>query len=59
MKNRWIKDAIVIANEILNGRFKSGLSGTLCKLNIEKASNKLVLSTVITEGIGFGDRWVR
>ena len=37
VRNQQILDPVLIANECLNRRLKTGLPGLLCKLDVEKA----------------------
>ena len=37
VRNRYIPDPVLIANECIDNRLKTGLPGLLCKLDVEKA----------------------
>nr|XP_009610448.1 uncharacterized protein LOC104104150 [Nicotiana tomentosiformis]XP_016449348.1 PREDICTED: uncharacterized protein LOC107774363 [Nicotiana tabacum] len=58
IKNRQITHASLIANEVLDWRIKSGETGLLCKLDIEKAFDQLSWAylTNILKKMEFGDR---
>lgn len=60
MKNRQITDASLVANELMDGRFKSGVPSILCKLDVEKAFDKVNRSYLLSmlKGMGFGERWI-
>ena len=54
-------DAVLIANELIDFGVKSGKSGVVCKLDIEKAYNHVNWDFLlyVMKRMGFWEKWIR
>ncbi|KAJ9682618.1 hypothetical protein PVL29_018523 [Vitis rotundifolia] len=61
VEGRQILDAVLIANEAIDSTLKNNERGILCKLDIEKAYDKVDWTFILTvmQKMGFGEKWIR
>ncbi|RVX05699.1 LINE-1 reverse transcriptase-like [Vitis vinifera] len=61
VEGRQILDAVLIANEAIDSTLKNNESSILCKLDIEKAYDKVDWNFILTimKKMGFGEKWIR
>ncbi|RVX21268.1 putative ribonuclease H protein [Vitis vinifera] len=61
VEGRQILDAVLIANEAVDSRLKDNVGGVLCKLDIEKAYDRVSWSFLLAvlKEMGFGERWIK
>ena len=59
VKGRQILDSMLIAFECIDNRLKTGISGVLCKLHVEKAYDHVNWSflTYMLQHCGFSEKW--
>jgi hypothetical protein len=59
IKGRQIVDPILIADECLDSRIRSGELGMMCKMDLEKAYDRVNCDFLLymLKRCGFGDKW--
>ncbi|RVW80668.1 Transposon TX1 uncharacterized 149 kDa protein [Vitis vinifera] len=60
VEGRQILDAVLIANEAVDSRLKNNQGGVMCKLDIEKAFDRVgwKFLLAVLKQMGFGERWI-
>ena len=60
VEGRQILDAALIANEVIDSLLKRKESGVLCKLDLEKAYDRINWDFLLSvmQKMGFGEKWV-
>ena len=60
VEGKQIFDAVLIANEAIDSILKSNRVGVFCKLDIEKAYDRVNWNFLleVLEKMGFGRRWI-
>lgn len=58
---RQILDGVLVANKCVHSRFKENSLVLLCKLDLEKANDRIgwAFLSYMMRRIGFGDKWIR
>ena len=59
VKGRHILDGVLVANELIDSRLRSGIPGVLCKVDLEKAYDHVDWNFLdyVLRRMGFGTRW--
>ena len=59
VKGRQIMDSVLIGNECIDSRLRSGIPGLLLKLDLEKAYDHVIWDFLLhlLQKCGFGEKW--
>ena len=60
VEGRQILDATLVANEVIDSVLKRKESGVLCKLDLEKAYDRINWDFLLSvmQRMGFGEKWI-